>query len=64
MKVQDFKKLNTEELHKLLLEKRDSLRDFAYGTTGSKAKNVKSGNVLKKDIARILTQINALRISK
>lgn len=61
MKKVDFKNKTKEELTKLLSEKRVSLKDFNFGSTGSKKKNVKEGLFLKKDIARILT---ALRTNK
>lgn len=47
-----------EELGKLLKEKREALRIFRFSIAGGKAKNVKEGNNLKKEIARILTKIN------
>lgn len=64
MRIKDIKNQNTEELHKLLSEKREGLRQFSFGTSGSKAKNVKEAGGIKKDIARILTTINALRLTK
>ena len=54
----DFKKKIDEDLHKTLSEKRSGLRDFRFGLSGSKTKNVKKGKEIKKDIARILTELN------
>lgn len=51
-----FKEKNDKELEKLLVEKRNNLRDFRFGVAGSKVRDVKSGRNLKKDIARILTE--------
>ena len=59
MKAKDVKNKQDEELGKLLLEKQKALRLFRFGVAGSKAKNVKEGHGLRKDIARILTEINA-----
>lgn len=64
MKIKDIKNKNTEDLSKLLKEKREELREFRFGTSGSKAKNVKVASALKKDVARILTHVNSLRLSK
>jgi len=64
MKIKDIKNKNTEDLSKLLKEKREELREFRFGTSGSKAKNVKATSALKKDVARILTHVNSLRLSK
>ena len=57
--AQELKKNENAELAKLLSEKRKALRLFRFGIAGSKAKNVKEGRNLKKEIARILTEINA-----
>ena len=61
MKKVDFKNKTKEELAKLLSEKRVSLKDFKFGASPSKTKNVKEGLSFKKEIARILT---ALRTNK
>jgi len=61
MKKVDFKNKTKEELNKLLSEKRNALKDFKFGATHSKTKNVKDGVNLRKEVARILT---ALRTNK
>ena len=56
------KELSTKDgkdLEKLILEKRKALRLFRFGVAGSRAKNVKEGRNLKKEIAQILTEVNA-----
>lgn len=50
------KKIN--ELEKELFDKKEALR-VAKSNVGSKNKNVKEQGTIKKDIARILTEINA-----
>ncbi len=59
MKAKEIKNKQENELQKLILEKQKALRLFRFGVAGSKAKNVKEGRSLRKDIARILTEINA-----
>lgn len=59
MKKIDLKNKTVEELRKLLSEKRALLKDFRFGVSGSKTKNIKEGSNLKKDIARIMTSLNA-----
>ena len=49
------------ELRKLLVEKREALRAFRFGVAGTKARNVKKGKNLRKEIARILTERNMLK---
>jgi ribosomal protein L29 len=46
------------ELAKLLGEKRKALRLFRFSLSGGKAKNTKEGMQTKKEIARILTELN------
>ena len=47
------------DLTKMVADKREALRTFRFGTTGAKTKNVKEGRMIRKDIARILTILNA-----
>ena len=49
---------STKELDALLLEKELALRAFRFAVSGSNTRNVKEGNTLKKDIARIKTVLN------
>ncbi|MCX6701911.1 MAG: 50S ribosomal protein L29 [Candidatus Zambryskibacteria bacterium] len=53
-----YKAQATTELKSLLSEKRLALRNFRFAVSGSNVRNVKEGNALKKDIARILTILN------
>jgi ribosomal protein L29 len=59
MKMKDITTKTASDLSKLLSEKREALRVFRFGTAGAKAKNVKEGMILKKDIARIMTAMTA-----
>ena len=54
------RKENTDkELKKELLEKKETLRNFRFGSAGSHTKNVRHGRTLRKEIARILTELRA-----
>jgi ribosomal protein L29 len=53
----DVKSKTTEELRRFVTEKREALRAFRFAMAGSKKKNVKEGRALRKDIARILTEL-------
>lgn len=59
MKKVDFKDKTTEELNKILDEKRTALKDFNFKSSGGAAKNVKTGSIIKKEVARILTALNS-----
>lgn len=59
MKAKDLKNKTERELISELSLKRGSLKDFRFGLSGSKTRNLKEGKKIKKDIARILTFLNA-----
>lgn len=59
--MKDFINKNPKELKLLLSEKRLALRSFRFAVSGSNVRNVKEGNLLKKDIARIITRLNNIK---
>ena len=58
--MSEIKNKTTKELESEVADKRVALRTFRFGFAGSKVKNVREGRALRKDIARRLTQIQAL----
>ena len=40
-------------------DKREALRAFRFGGSGSRARNVREGRNLRREIARILTELGA-----
>jgi ribosomal protein L29 len=62
--VKDIDKKSIDELEKLQGEMEVKLRDFRFGIAGSKSRNVKEGFNLKKDIARVKTQLKQLSADK
>ena len=60
------KKLNlnthsAEELTKLANDKREELRALRFNVAGSKNRDVKQAQKLRKDIARALTQLTTVK---
>jgi len=55
----ELPKKSISDLYKTLEEKRNALRTFRFEMAGSRTRNVKEGRAAKKDIARILTEINS-----
>jgi ribosomal protein L29 len=53
--MEQFEKKTEKELNELLAEKREALREFRFSMKGSRIRNTKEGQLLRKDIARILT---------
>lgn len=62
MKPQELREKPKSELEKLLQEKRERLRSLRFDLAAGKVKNVREIREIKKDIARILTILNELRI--
>lgn len=46
-----------KELNQKLNDKKEALRKFRFEMTGGKIKDVKTGKNLRKEIARMLTEI-------
>lgn len=59
MKMKDIKKLDVADITKQIGDIRGTLRKNRYGTEGSRAKNVKQRGTLRKDVARLLTELRA-----
>jgi ribosomal protein L29 len=53
-----FKEMETVELKKELAILRENLRVIHFKAEGSKSKNVKEAGILKRQIARALTELN------
>jgi ribosomal protein L29 len=58
--MKEFSNKTKIELQTLLSEKRQGLRKFRFDMTGGKAKNVKEGRTLRREIATIMTFLNSL----
>lgn len=61
--MNEFSKKDAPELKKLLADKREALRVFRFEGAGSRTRNVRAGRELRRDIARILTELHKNEIS-
>lgn len=59
----DFKKYSVEDLHKEVAQKREALRAFRFGGAGSRTRNVREGRTLRRDIARMMTELSKRKIA-
>ncbi|OHA92248.1 MAG: 50S ribosomal protein L29 [Candidatus Zambryskibacteria bacterium RIFCSPLOWO2_02_FULL_51_21] len=59
MKKTTYKGKPKTDLVKALYEQREILSKFRFGAAGSKTRNVKEGQAARKEIARIMTELNA-----
>lgn len=54
---------SVEALQTELASTREAFRSFRYASAGSRTKNVREGRELRRQIARILTEIQARTIA-
>lgn len=54
----NYSEKSDKDIDVLIGEKREALREFRFGSAGSKTRNVKEGKALRKEIARLLTETN------
>ena len=57
--MKELKQKTVEDLAKLLDEKREFVRSARFDRSGSSKKEVKGVSLAKKEIARLLTEMNA-----
>jgi ribosomal protein L29 len=60
--MSEYKNKTEKDLIKSLQDKRVALRSFRFNISGSKTRNVKEGRGLRKEIAQILTELNAKKV--
>ena len=60
----NMKEMKTEELKKELASLRENLRTIHFKAEGSRSKNVKESANLKKQIARMMTELNNKKEAK
>ncbi len=56
--MSDLQKKNTTDLLNYLGEKREELRGLRFGGAGSGVRNTQAQKLVKKEIARILTEVS------
>ncbi len=61
--MSNFKEQNTEDLQKLVADKRETLRVFRFGGAGSRTRNVREGRNVRREIAQILTELRARELA-
>jgi len=59
MKISELKQKPKAELHSLLREDREKLRQLHFDLVAGKVKNIRTVRALKKDIAKVLTILNS-----
>ncbi|RJQ34970.1 50S ribosomal protein L29 [Candidatus Parcubacteria bacterium] len=62
--AKEFEKQSVEDLQKMIAEKREQLRVFRFEGEGSRRRNVREGRNLRREIARVMTEITARKIAE
>jgi ribosomal protein L29 len=58
-KEENLKGMKKDELQKKLIDLEENIRVLRFKAQGSKSKNVKESVNLRKQVARVLTEINS-----
>ena len=58
MKKTTYSGKSKTDLTKILYEKREAIKNVRFSTAGSKSRNVKELSTLRKEVARIMTELN------
>ena len=59
MNFKELKKKKESDLHKILAESRDKLRDLRFKDANKQLKNIREIRSVRETIARILTLLNS-----
>ena len=59
--MKEIRGKTSQELTKILFEKREELRTLRFAAAGARAKNPNALGELRKEIARILTELSVLK---
>ncbi len=62
MDYKELKKKKESDLHKILAESRDKLRDLRFKDANKQLKNVREIRVIRETIARVLTLLNIKKV--
>ncbi len=60
----ELKTWKIEDLQKEIAAKREALRTFRFGEAGTRTRNVRQGRGLRKEIARLLTEMNSRKVAE
>lgn len=51
-------------MQKEIAQKREALRTFRFGEAGTRTRNVRGGRTIRKEIARLLTEMNSRKVAE
>ena len=62
--VEEFAKETPESLKKIIADKREALRVSRFEGAGSRRRNVREARNLRREIARVMTELSARKIAE
>ncbi|HEY4527278.1 MAG TPA: 50S ribosomal protein L29 [Candidatus Paceibacterota bacterium] len=62
--AKEFEKETIESLQKMIVDKREALRVFRFEGEGSRRRNVREGRTLRREIARVMTELTARKVAE
>lgn len=60
----DLASQSVKELHKAVADNREALRVIRFGGAGSRSRNVREGRMLRRETARVLTELRARELAE
>lgn len=60
----EYKKETIESLNKMIADKREALRVFRFEGEGSRRRNVREGRFLRREIARVMTELSVRQVAE
>jgi len=64
MEFKELKNKTEKDLHRILSESRDKLRDLRFKDANKQLKNVREIRILRETIARAMTILNSKKLNK
>lgn len=61
--MSDHTSSSTKELQKAVVDNREALRVIRFGGAGSRSRNVRATRMLRRETARVLTELRARDLS-
>ena len=60
----DIKNKSVEDMQKEVRDLREAIRVTRFGAEGSRSRNVREARTTRREIARLLTEINSRKVTK
>ena len=62
--MNDFAKISVQELQKKIADAQEGIRVFRFSGAGGRARDTKVGRTLRKEVARMITELKARHLAE